>query len=83
MLDQAFDLRRRFWPISAIDESMVATARRHNAGAALAGSGGSIVAVPRSDARCAELMAAFDGIGVASIRPRVHPRTAPAESAGT
>ena len=43
LADEAFELRRRFWPIADTDTRMVEAIRAAGGGATLAGSGGAVV----------------------------------------
>lgn len=70
LVDEAFALRQSLWTVSDSDAALVALARAHDAGASLAGSGGSVVMVPRDPAVLPELADALAGAGAHSIRPQ-------------
>jgi glucuronokinase len=85
VIDDACRLRRRLWTFSANDERLLAVADDADAAATLAGSGGAVVAIPRSGAgtpaQAASLCAAFENAGLRALVPRPQPGFAPSVQA--
>ena len=71
LADEAFDLRTRFWPIADRDQAMVDAIRSVGGGAALAGSGGAVVAHLRDEALVPPTLDALARIGVVTIVPTI------------
>ena len=63
LLDEAFELRSRFWHITKIDTALVAAGRRSGAGVAFAGSGGAVVGAVSDAGQLETAAEAYDEVG--------------------
>ena len=73
LIDANFDLRERLYRISDGNLEMIRAARHCGASANFAGSGGAIVGTYRDEAMFQSISDAMANIGVAVIKPIVHP----------
>lgn len=71
LLDQSFDTRASIWPLGDADHALVKLGREHGAAVKLAGSGGGVVGVLRSEEDWPGLRDAYLDLGFQALRPRV------------
>ena len=77
LINANFDLRARIYQIDQGNLQLVHTARSVGATSKFTGSGGAIVGTYRDEAMFARLAEVMKGIGVAVIKPKIVPGTAP------
>ena len=70
LVDRNFELRRAVTEVGEADLAMVTAARAAGAAGKQCGSGGSIVAVPRSGVEPSDVEAALSEAGFRTCRPR-------------
>jgi glucuronokinase len=69
LVNENFDLRRRIMPIAGGDLAMVDAARRLGASAKLAGSGGAVIGVVKTDEMMKDVVRELGALGVRVLEP--------------
>ncbi|MFC1558608.1 mevalonate kinase [candidate division KSB1 bacterium] len=69
LIDENFDKRAEFWPISSQNRQLIQTARDCGASAKFTGSGGSIIGIYKDEAMYGKLAEEFDKIDTVIFKP--------------